>query len=77
MKLYYIMEFYSLICKVSGKLYMDVIEFENKQVVIYCHERKDIRQLENINEIYDVMKEYPNCLELIKDGVIEDYSDDK
>ena len=69
------MEFYSLVCKESGILLMDVIEFENKQVVIYCHERKDIRKLESINEIYDVMKEYPNVVELIKDGVDEDYSD--
>ncbi len=71
------MEFYSLVCKESGNLLMDVIEFENKQVVIYCHERKDIRQLISIDEIYDVMKEYPDVVELIKDGVNEDYSDIK
>ncbi len=71
------MEFYSLVSKESGNLLMDVIEFENKQVVIYCHERKDIRQLKSIDEIYDVMKEYPDVVELIKDGVNEDYSDVK
>jgi len=71
------MEFYSLVCSESGNLLMDVIEFENKQVVIYCHERKDIRQLKSIDEIYEVMEEYPNAVKLIKDGVCEDYSDIK
>ena len=66
------MEFYSLVCKTTGELLYDVVEFEtNEIIVIYCHFKKDVRTYTNIDVLKEAIKEFPNDIELIKDGVEE------
>ena len=57
------MNFYKMLCKNTGVLLFDVVEFEdNGVVVIYCPERKDIGTYDNIAKLKYVISKDPVIL---------------
>ena len=72
------MNFYSIVFKETGELMYDVVEFDdNGVVVIYCPIRKDVKRYDDIDSLKCVISELEEDVELIKEGVVEDYSDSK